>query len=85
MESITMYFYDHEPPHFHAQYAEPHAVIAIGSGEVLVGALPTRALKLVTEWADLHRGELKPTGSARRMAAPLSRSTRCRKMMRWTS
>jgi hypothetical protein len=35
--AITMYFYDHEPPHFHAQYAERHAVIAIGSGEVLVG------------------------------------------------
>jgi hypothetical protein len=57
--AITMYFYDHEPPHFHAQYAEHHAVIAIGGGEVLVGGLPTRALKLVTEWADLHRGELE--------------------------
>jgi hypothetical protein len=57
--AITMYFYDHEPPHFHAQYAEHHAVIAIGSGEVLVGDLPTRALKLVAEWAALHRGELE--------------------------
>ena len=54
-----MYFYDHEPPHFHAQYAEHHAVIAIGNGEVLVGDLPTRALKLVAEWAGLHRGELE--------------------------
>jgi hypothetical protein len=34
-------------------------VIAIGSGEVLVGALPSRALKLVAEWATLHRGELE--------------------------
>lgn len=34
-------------------------MIAIGSGEVLIGALPTRALKLVAEWADLHRGELE--------------------------
>jgi hypothetical protein len=33
-------------------------VIAIGSGKVLVGALPIRALKLVAEWADLHRAEL---------------------------
>jgi hypothetical protein len=48
--AITMYFYDHEPPHFHAQYAEHHAVIAIGSGELLVGDLPSRALKLVAEW-----------------------------------
>jgi hypothetical protein len=57
--AITMYFYDHEPPHFHAQYAEHHAVIAIDSGEVLVGGLPARALKLVAEWAELHRGELE--------------------------
>jgi hypothetical protein len=56
--AITMYFYDHEPPHFHAQYAEHHAVIAIESGHVLVGGLPTRALKLVGEWAALHRVEL---------------------------
>jgi hypothetical protein len=38
-----------EPPHFHAQYAEHNAVIAIGSGGVPVGNLPTRALKLVAE------------------------------------
>jgi len=57
--AITMYFYDHEPPHFHAQYAEHHGVIAIGSGEVLVGGLPTRALKLVGEWRSLHREELE--------------------------
>jgi hypothetical protein len=47
--AITMYFYDHEPPHFHAHYAEHHAMIAIGGGEVLVGDLPSRALKLVAE------------------------------------
>lgn len=57
--AITMYFYDHDPPHFHAQYAEHHALIGIGTGEVLVGSLPTRALKLVEEWARLHRDELK--------------------------
>jgi hypothetical protein len=56
---ITMYFYDHEPPHFHAQYAEHDAVIAINGGAVLVGNLPSRALKLVSEWASLHRDELE--------------------------
>lgn len=34
-------------------------MIAIGSGEVLVGDLPSRALKLVAEWAALHRSELE--------------------------
>ncbi len=57
--TITMYFYDHEPSHFHAQYAEHHAVIAIDTGAVLVGELPNRALKLVDEWATLHLAELE--------------------------
>jgi hypothetical protein len=53
-----MYFYDHHPPHFHARYAEHNAVIAIDDLRVLVGALPSTALRLVTEWATLHRDEL---------------------------
>jgi hypothetical protein len=56
---ITMYFYDHEPPHFHAQYAEHQAVIAIGSLAVIAGQLPPRAMRLVTEWAEIHREELE--------------------------
>lgn len=57
--TITMYFLDHEPPHFHARYAEHRAVIAIESGSLLVGDLPDRALRLVREWADLRRAELE--------------------------
>lgn len=33
--------------------------IVISSGAVLVGGLPNRALKLVDEWASLHREELE--------------------------
>lgn len=39
---ITMYFWDHQPPHFHARYAEHQAAIAIGDGTVLVGAAASR-------------------------------------------
>jgi len=55
---ITMYFYDHQPPHFHAQYAEHHAVIAIDDHAVIAGELPGTALRLVLEWAALHHHEL---------------------------
>lgn len=55
---IRMYFNDHPPPHFHAIYGEHEAVIAIDSLAVLEGSLPTRALHLVCEWAQLHQGEL---------------------------
>jgi hypothetical protein len=84
--AITMYLYDHDPPHFHAQYAEHHAVIAIASGEMLVGALPSRALKLVTEWADLHREELEADWERASKAAPPTRSTHCPKIgLRWST
>jgi hypothetical protein len=34
-------------------------VIAIEDLRVLVGGLPRRALKLVTEWASMHREDLQ--------------------------
>jgi len=55
---IRMYFADHAPPHFHAVYAGEEAVIAITTLEVLRGALPARALRMVREWASMHRDEL---------------------------
>ena len=55
---IRMYFADHAPPHFHAVYAGEEAVIAITTLEVLRGTMPDRALRMVREWASLHRDEL---------------------------
>ncbi len=55
---IKMYFADHVPPHFHAEYAEHEARIAIESLTVLSGTLPPRAMGLVAEWSVLHRQEL---------------------------
>jgi hypothetical protein len=55
---IEMYFDDHPPPHFHARYSGDEATIVIATGEVLVGSLPGRALRLVREWLDQHRDEL---------------------------
>jgi hypothetical protein len=55
---IKMYFADHVPPHFHAEYAEHEARIAIESLTILSGTLPPRAMGLVAEWSVLHRQEL---------------------------
>jgi hypothetical protein len=55
---IYMYRPDHPPPHFHAQYGEHVAQLDLTSLEVLNGSLPARALRLVREWAELHRDEL---------------------------
>jgi hypothetical protein len=55
---VSMYSSDHPPPHFHARYSEYEAKIDIATGEPQAGELPTRALRLIREWADLHRDEL---------------------------
>jgi hypothetical protein len=34
------------------------AVIVIATGEILRGALPDRALRMVRQWASIHRDEL---------------------------
>lgn len=54
-----MYYRDHEPPHFHALYGEYQAQVVIATLELLNGELPARALRLVREWAALHRTELE--------------------------
>lgn len=55
---IKMYFGDHNPPHFHAGYAEFNAQISIVDYAVLNGYLPPKAISLVIEWASFHRDEL---------------------------
>jgi hypothetical protein len=49
---------DHPPPHFQAVYGEYEANVAIDTGEVIEGALPRAAARLVREWALKHRGQL---------------------------
>lgn len=53
-----MYYREHGVPHFHALYGGREASIAIDSLEVLRGDLPPRVLRLVKQWASLHREEL---------------------------
>lgn len=56
---IKMYYNDHSPPHFHAEYNEHVAEITIETFEVIKGRLPRRVLGLVLEWAAIHRDELR--------------------------
>jgi hypothetical protein len=53
-----MYFNDHAPAHFHAEYGEFEAIYTIETIEVLRGELPRRAHAMVLEWTALYRMEL---------------------------
>lgn len=56
--AIRMYYDDHNPPHFHAIYADAEAEIGIDPLALLEGKFPRRALGLAMEWAAAHQQEL---------------------------
>ncbi|MCK2097515.1 DUF4160 domain-containing protein [Thauera aromatica] len=55
---IRMFFNEHAPPHFHAEYGEYRATIDIRLLAIIDGKLPRRATELVLDWAELHQEEL---------------------------
>ena len=73
---IKMFFSDHAPPHFHAEYAEHEALVAIETLELVRGELPRRALALVLEWAAATATNCELTGTARDPASPLNQLRR---------
>ena len=55
---ISMYFDEHNPPHFHVRYNEFRAVMEICTLNIRQGTLPARVRGPVEEWAELHQAEL---------------------------
>jgi hypothetical protein len=56
--SITMYFNDHDPPHFHVRYNEHRGKFGIADLAMMDGDIPSIVTALVLEWANVHRMEL---------------------------
>ncbi len=69
--TIKMFFNDHVPPHFHAEYQEYEALFDIQTLEIIRGNLPKRAKMLVIEWALEHRNELLGDWEKARKPEPL--------------
>jgi hypothetical protein len=55
---IKMFYDEHNPPHFHAEYGSDMVLIDIRNLSVFSGHLPPRVIGLVIEWATLHRQDL---------------------------
>jgi len=55
---ITMYFDEHNPPHFHIRYNEYRASMSIKKLNIISGSLPAKVRGLAEEWAELHHDEL---------------------------
>ena len=55
---IYMYWKDHSPPHFHAEFGESQVLIDITNAVVLKGIFPGKQLKIVLPRCELHKEEL---------------------------
>jgi hypothetical protein len=56
---IRMFYNDHEPRHFHAEYQGQRGKFDL-DGNMVVGNVHSRtALRLIKEWASLHRREIE--------------------------
>lgn len=62
---ITMYFNDHNPPHFHVRHEDHRALIGIEPLELREGQLPPRVLGLDMEWGEMHQAELMENRTGR--------------------
>ena len=69
---IRMYYRDHAPAHFHAEYGEYEITVDIETG-VVNGRFPRRALAAVTEWYTLHEEELTENWARAQSRIPLER------------
>ncbi len=67
---VRMYYRDHAPPHFHAEYGDYEITVQINSG-IVEGRFPKRVLAAVLEWFDLHRQELTDNWERARNEQPL--------------
>lgn len=71
--AVSMFYNDHAPPHFHAQYQGFKAIVRIEDANVIAGALPPTAERLVREWAQLHRRELESNWARGEQDVPFER------------
>jgi hypothetical protein len=55
---IYMYYKEHNPPHFHINYNEFEAVFSMNEEAIIEGFIPSKQLRLILAWYELHSSEL---------------------------
>ncbi|MCL2138164.1 MAG: DUF4160 domain-containing protein [Treponema sp.] len=69
---ITMNWDEHNPPHFHVEYAEHEASVLIQDGIINSGYLPNKQLKLALAWCEIHKDELMQNWELAKSGQPLN-------------
>ena len=70
---VTMYYDDHNPPHFHAEYNGNKIIVDIVQGKVIKGGFPSKQLKLILAWTIIHQDELMQNWELSKVGKPLNR------------
>jgi hypothetical protein len=70
---ISFYYDDHNPPHFHADYNNQKILVDIVKGRVIKGAFPSKQLKFVLAWAEIHKDELLKNWELAKQSLPVSK------------
>ncbi|MBQ6090877.1 MAG: DUF4160 domain-containing protein [Lachnospiraceae bacterium] len=70
---ISFYYDDHNPPHFHADYNSQKILVDIVKGRVIKGAFPSKQLKFVLAWAEIHKDELLKNWELAKQSLPVSK------------
>lgn len=55
--TISMFYEDHNPAHFHAKYQEFRGQFTL-DGDMINGDIPKKQQKFIAAWAELHKDEL---------------------------
>lgn len=58
---VSIFYEDndgHNLPHIHVRYSGEKASISIADGSILAGSIPSRQLKMVQAWIEIHKDEL---------------------------
>jgi hypothetical protein len=57
---VRMYYgpKEHNPPHIHVYYQDLIIVINIVNFEIMHGSFPTKQLRLILAWIEIHQDEL---------------------------
>jgi len=71
---VYMYFLDtkqHHQPHIHVEYQGRECIVAIPSGEIIEGELPSNKMKLLAAWIEIHQEELMADWSLATKGQPI--------------
>jgi hypothetical protein len=68
-----MFYKEHEPAHFHAEYQGQESKFDFGGREIVGNIQSKTALRLIRQWAVLHGADLEANWAKMKAGQPLDK------------